>query len=343
MTSRVRDTNDVSLYLDSRTHRKAPMNTTLAQAHSVDMSCSHGQHTITLRDREDVARRLLAVSRKHSFDPDIDVEWGGVQDPDRFYISPEMVSLYETPLWNELDHRGRVELSKQEFCSITSLGITAELMLMASLIRHASDIRYGSGSWAYALTEIEDECRHSKMFARMITEFGVDIVAPRWGIRQAGRMAGAISDPVGLFAGALLVEEFTDALQRVTFPDEALQPTVRSVTRIHVIEETRHIKFAREELKHQLAQRSSTSRHAAGYAVAHAARYIRGTVIDPSCYAAVGLDPRQARLAARNSTHRREVEQWMLRKCMAFFDEVGFLDGPARAVWIKSGLLHDGR
>lgn len=301
--------------------------------------CVHGDHTVELHDREAVAQRLLAVSRKHSFNPDVDVEWHAPTDPDVFYIPPQMVSLYETPLWDRLDHRQRVELSKHEFCSVTSLGITAELNLMASLIRHASDISYQSSHWAYALTEVEDECRHSKMFARMIDTFGLDIIHPGVPVRHAGRLAGLIADPIAVFAGALLIEEFTDALQRVTFPDETLQPLARAVTRIHVIEETRHIKYAREELKRQLAQRSPLRRHAVAYLVAQCARYIRTTVINPSCYAAVGLDPRQAGQAARASAHRRKIEQWMVSKCLAFFDEVGLLDGPARRVWTKSGLL----
>jgi hypothetical protein len=177
------------------------------------------------------------------------------------------------------------------------------------------------------------------MFARMIDTFGLDIIHPGVPVRHAGRLAGLIAEPIAVFAGALLIEEFTDALQRVTFPDETLQPLARAVTRIHVIEETRHIKYAREELKRQLAQRSPLRRHAVGYLVAQCARYIRTTVISPSCYAAVGLDPQQAGQAARASAHRRKIEQWMVSKCLAFFDEVGLLDGPARRVWTKSGLL----
>nr|WP_309240028.1 diiron oxygenase [Actinomadura sp. J1-007] len=33
-----------------------------------------------------MAERLLRTSRKHSFDPDVDVDWDAEQDPDRFYL-----------------------------------------------------------------------------------------------------------------------------------------------------------------------------------------------------------------------------------------------------------------
>ena len=41
-------------------------------------------------------------------------------------------------------------------------------------------------------------------------------------------------------------------MQRLTFPDERVQPLVRGVTRIHVVEEARHVRYAREELRRQM-------------------------------------------------------------------------------------------
>ncbi|MGW2308968.1 hypothetical protein [Actinomadura luteofluorescens] len=43
-------------------------------------------------------------------------------------------------------------------------------------------------------------------------------------------------------------------------------------------------------------------------------------------------------MAAR-SPHRRATMARSFRKCTAFLDEVGFLDGRARGVWVGSGLL----
>src|SRR5690606_13988945 len=211
--------------------------------------CKDGDHTLELTHREVVAERLLRTSRKHSFDPDVDVDWDAPQDPDVFYMPPQLVAIYETPLWDRLTHRQRVELSKREMCSIASFGIWAELLLMQSLVMHAYRRRYDSDHVAYALTEIADECRHSKMFARMVRTCGLRTHRPRAAEFHLAKLLGAVYDPMPMFAGTLVVEEFTDAFQRLTFPDEDVQPMVRQVTRIHVIEEARHIKYAREELK----------------------------------------------------------------------------------------------
>ncbi|MFG2016366.1 AurF N-oxygenase family protein [Actinomadura geliboluensis] len=307
---------------------------------TAQIRCKDGDHTLELTDREVVAERLLRTSRKHSFDPDADVDWDAPQDPDVFYIPPQLVSLYETPLWDGLTHRQRVELSKREMCSIASFGIWSEMMLMQSLLMHAYRHRYDSGHFAYALTEIADECRHSKMFGRMVRTCGLRTHRPRALEYHAAKLFGAVYDPMPMFAGTLVVEELTDAFQRLTFPDEDMQPLIRQVTRIHVIEEARHIKYAREELKRLVVKAPALQRRAAAYWMAQATRLLATQMIHPSCYTAVGLDPKLARRVAARSPHRRATLAWSFRKCTAFFDEVGFLDGRAREVWIGAGLLH---
>lgn len=306
---------------------------------TAQIRCKDGDHTLEMTHREVVAERLLRTSRKHSFDPDTDVDWDAPQDPDAFYMPPQLVSIYETPLWDGLTHRQRVELTKREMCSIASFGIWSEMLLMQSLVMHAYRHRYDSDHVAYALTEIADECRHSKMFGRMVRTCGLRTHRPRALEFHFAKLFGAVYDPMPMFAGTLVVEEFTDAFQRLTFPDEDVQPMIRQVTRIHVIEEARHIKYAREELKRLVAELPAVRRRMAAYGLAQATRLMAGQVIHPSCYEAVGLDPVLARRVAARSPHRRATLAWAFRKCTAFFDEVGFLDGRARGVWIKAGLL----
>ncbi|MGI5207244.1 AurF N-oxygenase family protein [Spirillospora sp. CA-108201] len=301
--------------------------------------CGDGDHTLELTHREVIAERLLRASRRHSFDPDADVDWDAPQDPDVFYFPPRLTSIYETPLWDGLTHRRRVELTKREMCSIASFGIWSEMLLMQSLVMHAYRHRYDSDHVAYALTEIADECRHSAMFGRMVRTCGLRTHRPRALEFHFAKLFGAVYDPVPMFAGTLIVEEFTDAFQRLTFPDEDVQPMIRQVTRIHVVEEARHIRYAREEMKRLVARTPAVRRRAIAYGMAHATRLMAAQLVHPSCYAAVGLDPGLARRVAARSPHRRATMAWSFRKCTAFLDEVGLLDGRARDVWIRAGLL----
>lgn len=304
------------------------------------ISCQDGNHTLVLTDREITAERLIKTSRKHSFNPDADVDWDAPPEPGLYYGPPEAGSLYETPLWGGLTSDQQIELTKHEVASLASFGIWSELALMQILIQHAYRTRYDSSHFAYALTETADECRHSMMFGRMVKTFGLTTHRPRALEYNAIKALGAFHDPMLMFAATLVIEEFTDAMQRIAFPDERVQPLVRQVSRIHVIEEARHIKYAREELKRQVARSSATRRKLTAARLAWGmSGIINRNLVHPSSYQAVGLDPKQAAQVAAHSPHRLATKQWASRKSMAAFEEVGFLDGRARKIWQRAGFL----
>ena len=61
-----------------------------------------------LRDREQVAARLLASSAKHSFDPDTELDWDAPLEEGKWFWPPELVSLYGTPLWKRMSEDQRI-------------------------------------------------------------------------------------------------------------------------------------------------------------------------------------------------------------------------------------------
>ncbi|MCA6095655.1 diiron oxygenase [Streptomyces sp. SCA3-4] len=292
-----------------------------------------------LKDREHVAERLLDASAKHSFDPDTELDWAAPPEPGKWYWPPELVSLYGTPLWRRMPQEQRMELARHEAAALASLGIWFEIILMQLLVRHVYDKPVTSAHVRYALTEIADECRHSTMFARMIEKGG----APAYPVgrlhHNLARVLKTVSTTPGSFACTLLGEEILDHMQRLTFPDERVQPLVRGVTRIHVVEEARHVRYAREELRRQMAScprwEAALTRVSAG----EAARVFSVAFVNPQVYTNVGLDRREAVAQVRASAHRREVMQTGARRLTDFLDEIGVLRGVGRRLWKSSGLL----
>jgi hypothetical protein len=293
----------------------------------------------SLIDRERTAERLLAASAKHSFDPDTELDWDAPFEEGKWFWPPELVSLYDTPLWKRMSQEQRVELSRHEAASLCSIGIWFETILMQLLLRHTYDLDPTSGHVRYALTEIADECRHSKMFARAVTKMGTPTYRPSRLDHQLGRVIKTISTTPGSFTGTLLAEEILDWMQRLTFPDERVQPFVQGVTRIHVVEEARHIRFAREELSRQMVTAPRWEVEFTRLSSAQAARTIARSLISPKVYESVGLDPVQAAEAARTSPHRRDVMRQSAKRLMDFLDEIGLIKGPSRKLWRSSGLL----
>ena len=138
---------------------------------TTDAKCC-GTHSVCSRTAKQVAERLLDSSAKHSFDPDKELDWDAPFEEGKWFWPPELVSLYDTPLWKRMREEQRMDLSRHEAASLASLGIWFEIILMQLLVRHIYDKPLTSSHVRYALTEIEDECRHSKMFARLITKGG---------------------------------------------------------------------------------------------------------------------------------------------------------------------------
>lgn len=299
--------------------------------------CPDGDHTGGLRDQEKVAERLLTASRRHSFDPDTEVNWDAPLAPDRFYLPPTTLSLYETYLWDGLSHRQQVELSKHEAASIAYMGIWFEVILMQILARHIYHRNMTSKHVAYALTEIADECRHSKMFARMVARFGTPRYQPPAATMIQGWLMKTVEGGPAAFAATLIVEEILDAVQRITFPDEDIQPLVRDVTRIHVIEEARHVTFAREELRRQMASASPARRESVRWVAGRVIQVVVNSLVHPRVYAGVGIDPREGRRVAKASPHRRATTAWSTRRMREFFTEVGVIGGPSAALWRTVG------
>jgi hypothetical protein len=121
--------------------------------------------------------------------------------------------------------------------------------------------------------------------------------------------------------------------------DETIHPLVRMVNRIHVVEEARHVRYARGELARLLPRLSRPRRAWHNLVAAIASAALVRVLIDPKVYASVGLDPKQARRVARANPHHRETTRWMGEKIMAFLDEQGMVTRTTRPIYRAAHLL----
>ena len=295
--------------------------------------------TSPVPDREDTAQRLLRTSAKHSYDPAVEIDWEAPLAPDRYFIAPHRSSLYGTALWDRMSAQQRIELTKHEVASLYSMGIWFETILMQMLVRHVYDRPKGSAHARYAWTEIADECRHSVMFSRAAEKFGGPEYGPGRFVHHLGRLLKTVSNGTLTFGAALYVEEILDVLQREQMADESLQPMVQKVSRIHVIEEARHIRYAREETLRQWPRLGPLGRAYSRIILAIAVYFATTRLIDPKVYAAAGLDVDEAVAAAAANPHWRQTKQFAARKVVTFLNEVGLIAGPGKLLWRRAGVL----
>lgn len=291
--------------------------------------------------RDKTARRLLGSSSRNSYAPGLDIDWDAAPAEGMWHMQPERTSLYGTALWDSLTEDQQLELSKHEVISVARVGLWFEILLMGMLASHAYNQDPASEHTQYALTEIGDETRHSVMFARWADKYGGKQYRPPAVIHHLGKVFRLVA-PTGpsMWAATLVAEELLDRLQREGMADERLQPLTRMVSRIHVIEEARHVRFAREELVREMEQAHDGPVlwfHQVFAALA--AAIIADCIVSPKVYESVGLDPKRARQVAKQNPNFHETKLWMAQKIMPFLDEVGMINPVARWIYRRAHLL----
>jgi hypothetical protein len=290
-------------------------------------------------ERDKTASRLLGSSAKNSYDPGLDIDWDAPIESGLAYLPFERVSLYGTELWEGLTHEQRIELSKHELASVASTGLWFEIVLIQMLARYAYHQDPQAAHTQYALTEIGDETRHVIMFAKALRRMDLPTYQPPRAVRELARLYKATARGTALFAPVLVAEEVTDRLQRATMNDEAIHPLVRMVNRIHVIEEARHVRFAREEVARLMPRTGPVTKLVNNTVAAIVSAFVVGVLINPQVYAAVGLDPKTTARVARNNPNHQATKRWLAEKIMAFLDEQGMVTWSARPIYKLAKLI----
>jgi hypothetical protein len=287
----------------------------------------------------DTATRLLRSSEQLSFDPAKQVDWETPLDKDHHGTSPEWSTLYGTSYWDEMTDAQRKELTRHEAASVASTGIWFEMILQQMVLRdfYAKDPTDPEFQWA--LTEIADECRHSIMFARGAKKLGAPAYIPRRTAVELGRIFKATASGEAAYASILVAEEVLDVMQRDWMRDERVAPFVRTINDIHVVEESRHMKFAREETKERMKGSGWLRRQINAVSVAGAAYFIVTSMWNDKIYANAGLDEQRALREKKGNEHHKALLRSSCSGLMEFLASCGLLTKPALWFYKRANLI----
>ena len=259
-------------------------------------------------DQERVADRLLRSTAARSYDPELDIDWSAPPEPDKIFLPEHRSTLYGTPLWDRLTPEQRRELGKHEAASVAGFGIWLECILMRLLAKLAYEENPATRHVQYALAEMAEECRHSTMFARLIEWMGVPYYGPPRHVHALGRLLTATAHGPAMWGAILIGEEITDRYQREMAADDSIQPVVQTVNKIHILEEARHIGFARAALTRSAAGLPLAELPFQRMVLGRVAYIVSRHLVSPEVYRSVGLDPAAARRAAlANPAHHETI------------------------------------
>jgi hypothetical protein len=246
---------------------------------------------IDLRRAEQRLRRLNAASRRRPVEPDTAPELSGAIG-DGQVIADDLLSVAGLGL--DLTPEQRRVLSREEVASMLTAGVQFEAVLMAGFgleiagRSDAADLRS-----TYALYEVGEETRHSRLFLDVVRQIGPRARNPLdtpW-LRPIGERITrfVIRRPATFYTLVLGGEEIPDMLQRLATEHPDTDPHLAAVNRYHRMEEARHLSFARLRVAEVWPSASPVDRWSVGHVAPLLIENLWDLLVHPGVYETVGL------------------------------------------------------
>lgn len=278
--------------------------------------------------------QLVAASSRTTLDPFLEVDWSLPIDDSAFHLPPELLPLFGTAQWHAMTLNEQIAYSRHETAAMFGAGIWFENALMQLVLRHLVEIPVTDPSHRYLLIEVADECRHSTMFGEYIRRAGTPTYGPR--IRFDLPNASD-ADRVLSYLLILAVEELLDHANRATMHDLRLHPVSRQIAKVHVLEEARHVNFAKTFLGELWPMLDDQNRATVISSAAPLVAEVVRLNLDPHLYDHLGIEDGLA-AAEANPNHRATVRS-SLSKLTGFLAEIGIVNDDVRSEWASLGLI----
>lgn len=285
------------------------------------------------------ARRLVTASERQSYDPFTEIDWSVPLDDTAFYLPPEFLPLYGTAAWDSMSEVEQFEYSRHECASICSAGIWFENILMHLIVKHLYDLPATDGAHRYLLTETADECRHSAMFGEFVRQAGTPSYDVGALLKFGGKFLRGTTKGPEAYIAMLAAEELLDVTNRATMKDERVHPTSRRIAKIHVMEEARHVSFARSYAAEVWPTLGTIRKVVAMVRMPFVVRSIADALVNGQVYEELGIED-GANLARQNTNHKERVIR-DLSKLTSFLDDLGVINVVTRPLWRVLGLVGD--
>jgi hypothetical protein len=288
--------------------------------------------TLTLPRTALRAEQLVAACERQTHDPFTEVDWSLPIDDSAFHLPQEVLALYGTPVWDSMSEAERITYSRHEAAALFAAGIWFENALMQIVLRHLVDIDVMDPIHRYLLIEVADECRHSAMFGEYIRRAATPSYRPCRPIvvdeTDSGR---ALS-----YLLILAIEELLDFVNKATMRDHSVHEITRQISRLHVLEEARHVSFAKSYLAEVWPtldpEQQSIVRDAAPVLVAEVA----SLSLNPDVFDTLGIQD-GADIARTNPHHCATVVAG-LAKLTSFLGDLQIIS-PSDTRWADLGLV----
>lgn len=278
--------------------------------------------------------RLNTASLRRVIEPDAEVTGSLSLEQ---VLPDDLLSIRDLGL--ELTPAQKAVLAREELASITRFGILFEAVLMSGFAYHLALSRdVTDPRFVYALHEIGEETRHSRLFVRIVDQLKPQQRNPfesRLAVRVRSRLLPLLlRRPATLDAFVLAGEEIPDLFQKMAAEHPDTDPFVRDVSRYHRMEEARHLAFARTTVGEHYRVATWSDRFAVRWIVPLGIVGMFDLMVQPLVYRTVGLPALKTWLAVRRQPSRIALRQQCARSVLAALLDAGVMKkGRVNRAW----------
>jgi len=186
--------------------------------------------------------RLCELSRARYATPVDIAAWPTSLDDDRWFFSPEMISIAGTPTFAQLSAEQQRRLSFFELINFFSLNVHGERSMIAGIAQRLYGRESGEIS-PYLHCFLDEENKHAQYFGQFCLKYAGRVYPERKLVFPRPYAPG--EEDVLFFARIVIFEEIVDHYNVLMAHDDRLHPLVASIHRMHHGDEARHLAFGR--------------------------------------------------------------------------------------------------
>lgn len=275
-----------------------------------------------------LAERLSALSRERFYDVYEQFEWPERLDPDSFSMSPEITTLCGTPVWSALTDEQKWRLTITETATLFSNTLNGEKVLVAGLASQLYSKAATPEITDYLHHFLDEENKHMIMFGVFCRKY-VGRVYPDKRLAMPARYAPG-EELLRFYTLAMVVEAYGDYYNVRVMGDDRCNPLVRAISRVHHVDEARHIAFDKAYLAELAAEhmpgwddatRKSFQDWLAGFMKANWL-----TFYNPAAYRDAGIeDPYEAQKIALAAPEQKALREKVTANVASFFLQTGLI------------------
>lgn len=281
-------------------------------------------------------KTLTELSRKSSHSHEEFFDWWtySLQDGE-YFMPPELLSIYDTPLYATLSDPQIRELTRIESIQIIYLYAYTESVMCYYLARHLVKSDFGSEEHAFVLREQLEEYRHQDMFLRWLEILGMDFQPMSRFTKWWTWLEAIILPAKYFFLLQITIELISREMGRLIFSDHRVNQLVRDISLMHEREEALHIAFSDTYLQRSFQDAGFFVRTFGGICMALDIAFINTFYIYPWLYKKAWIENdqlfyREARKAIRKSL----VKNMLTWSALEFLRKYDWITWANAGIWL---------